>query len=718
MFTGIIDVQNLSLTRFGLGEEIVNAKLIGRGSKWEDFEFSGNYNIKPLSIAAKPWELESSILITKNKINLSNFNFKQDLFKVTNAGLNYDVTEGDFTLYGMLTKTFLNEAKDNTILSEIQLNSTLGTYASLFDAGKDILKKFKLGTLSTNIKIPYIIINEEVIANERNITIDKNLDEVTLGGDLLKGFVDLSTFDSQLSFFGLKNVIDFEFKGRANPLDLNLDVKINSFDLYYLNTFFKIAVFSFLPDSRTFGDIKVVGNLKTLDFKLFGDISGYEIGMDVWWVPRQDIYIQHPTFHVWNNVITSATLPIITVDRISKEKKFHTGTLELSMQTSFIDYFRLDVNTDKNNTVFVRVPITESNIDAESWVDGHFYYGIDTSARVYLGGEIVLNEGQFSIGLKELPSWWDPKGQVINDFQLTVGNNVTFLFPLTSNPILRANLKQDTKFSIAVNTYTNQKKFDGDVLIQSGQIFYFQKSFFITEGKISINQTGNVINPRISLRARLRDFDTNNNKVDIYLILNNSTLDSLNPSFESSPQKSNSEIMSILGNAILPTDTAGTQFENTVASLLTSSVDLLSRLGVVSSQTGDLNESIRKAMNLDMFSLNSKILENFLIDSVRVNNSNNLNTSALSRYLNNTSIYLGKNLNDKFFLQGMIHFASVTDLNDESTLFASDLAINTELSLEWTTPLGLVTFFTHPNNLTIYDTIRNFGISYTQRIRF
>lgn len=711
-YTGIVDIKNLSLATIGIPEERLNVSLIGRGKDLNNFEFSGNLDIVPIEGAATPWNMTSSILINKDEIALFNSKYTKGAINVDDIALLLDIKNGKYSLGSKLDLTFEVADGKKTILTEATLNAELGTFESWFKAGRELASRYNDGNIAASLKIPYLIFDNEVVATDRVINISKDLDGISFTGNTLNGDISLYDLTGKLDIFGLDNILKGNVKGIFDPTDMDLEVNIDKFNLYYLNVFFP-PIFKFLPDSISYGSVKVMGNLFENDFHLYGDVFGYELGMDVWWVRKQDIILTHPTFHIWDNVITSANLPIITINRETKEKNVQNGTLELSMQNSFLDYFTLDVYCDENNPVYVRIPLLSANVDMDAWVNGHFRYEVTDLGRIKLSGDLNLNDGQVSIGLNPLPEWWDPHQKVINEYTCTIGKNVRFIFPLSSSPILSADLQNDTSFTFYSNMLTNKISVGGEILIKSGQIYYFSKNFFITEGAIDLNglRSDGKLNPKISLRARLRDFDSNNEKVDIYLVLNNSTLDNINPSFESSPQKTNNEIMSILGNAILPSD-GGMGNINTVASLVTSSVDILSRLGLMSNQGGDLSQSIKNALHLDMFTINSQIIENFLIDSVSATTSN---ASALSRYLNNTSIYLGKNLSDNFFLQGIIHFASVKS-NESSTFFASDLAINTELSLEWTNPLGTVTFFTHPESLTLYDTVRNFGFTYTKRL--
>ncbi|HCJ94842.1 MAG TPA: hypothetical protein DHV69_06500 [Sphaerochaeta sp.] len=91
--------------------------------------------------------------------------------------------------------------------------------------------------------------------------------------------------------------------------------------------------------------------------------------------------------------------------------------------------------------------------------------------------------------------------------------------------------------------------------------------------------------------------------------------------------------------------------------------------------------------------------------------------SPIARYLDNTTMYIGKYLLDEFYLQGMLHFRQ--DVLGQSTSFlADDLKIDTELSIEWSNPLATFSFFTQPEELSVFDLFDTMGFSITKRFEF
>ena len=117
--------------------------------------------------------------------------------------------------------------------------------------------------------------------------------------------------------------------------------------------------------------------------------------------------------------------------------------------------------------------------------------------------------------------------------------------------------------------------------------------------------------------------------------------------------------------------------------------------------------------------MRTNLIENLVLDTIFTSSGQTI--SPVARYLDNTSIYLGKYLNENFFLQGMVHlsaFKDGRDKNKSATFLADDLQLDIEISLEWSNPLGTITFFTRPTNLSLYNIFDSFGFSFSKRIMF
>ena len=256
--------------------------------------------------------------------------------------------------------------------------------------------------------------------------------------------------------------------------------------------------------------------------------------------------------------------------------------------------------------------------------------------------------------------------------------------------------------------------------MRAGEIYYFQRSFFIREGSINFRENEMYsIDPIINLRASLRAFDSQGEQVDIYLVLREARLNNFTPTFESSPAKSLSEIMSILGQAIVNNE--GENNLGSVVSLLTTGMDVLQRIGLVRQNDNGLQMSIRNSLNLDTFSLHTNIIGNLVYDAViSSQNSASWNISPLARYLDGTALYIGKYLTPELYFEALAHLSAQRRTDDEeiSSFLSSDLSLDVEISLEWENPLCTISLFTRPKSLTLDDTLRYMGITFTKRFVF
>ena len=324
------------------------------------------------------------------------------------------------------------------------------------------------------------------------------------------------------------------------------------------------------------------------------------------------------------------------------------------------------------------------------------------------------------MGIKGLPDWYVPAYLTTTSFNVKTGKGVKFFYPNSPNPFISATLTENQAFSFTYDHLTDEFEVDGNFAFRSGEIYYFQKNFFITEGSMVLHTDAisgrNAVIPRINLRAKVTDFDSAGNRVDIFLVLRDSTLTSLNPYFESIPAKEVNEIMEILGQSILPTGAYGEIGLYSVASLAAAATDVAERLGLLElSQTAQLTETIRISLGLDMFSIRSNIVQNILFDALPVTGVMG-SLSPIARYLHNTSIFMGKYIGTNFFLQALVHLSAMERSKVGSSFLSPDLSIDLELSLDWENPLATISFFTQPSELSFTNILDTMGFSVTKRI--
>jgi len=288
-----------------------------------------------------------------------------------------------------------------------------------------------------------------------------------------------------------------------------------------------------------------------------------------------------------------------------------------------------------------------------------------------------------------------PAIPIFVDMDITTGRSVEFYWPAMNFPIVRTFARQGEEVSLYVNDETAEFFMEGEVEIRGGEIFYFDRSFYLKQGSISFEERIDEFDPWIYALAEIRERDLNNEEIKIYLEANNK-LSMFSPRFYSEPSRPDVEILNLIGGTIL------NRFEQTdfgtAAVMLTS--DIIGQFGILN----PFERAVRDILNLDMFTVRTQFLQNVLIDRIRGENlvENSFNP------LDNTTLTLGKYLGTDLFLEALVRFQNVDDFTS-----SSNIRTEGELNLEWVTPFFLLewTFTpTHPENLFLSD--NSIGLSW------
>jgi len=450
----------------------------------------------------------------------------------------------------------------------------------------------------------------------------------------------------------------------------------------------------------------------------YGQLFVNATEMFVFWLPDDQIHMKGVSVTIDGNRATTGHVPFFSTNTKTGETVHGFGNLSAHFDGLELLNYEIHVD-DVDRPVFIWIPMAGYEVDIQGYVQGTFnLFGI--GFETWLDGDVTISDMNMTLGIKGLPYWYEPAYLSTTTFNVKTAKGVRFFYPNTPNPFISATLTENQAFTFTYDHLTDEFEVDGTFSFRSGEIYYFQKNFFITEGSLVLHTdalTGrNAITPRINLRAKVTDFDSAGNRVDIFLVLRDSTLTALNPYFESIPAKEVNEIMEILGQSILPTGAYGEIGLYSVASLAAAATDVAERLGLVElSQTTQLTETIRISLGLDMFSIRSNIVQNILFDALPVTGVMG-SLSPIARYLHNTSVFMGKYIGTNFFLQALIHLSAMERSKVGASFLSPDLSIDLELSLDWENPLATISFFTQPNELSFTNILDTMGFSVTKRI--
>ncbi len=537
---------------------------------------------------------------------------------------------------------------------------------------------------------------------------------VIWNGDFLTGYYAFDSKKAELAI-NLPLVAVASFK-----LDLSKEVEITAsikeFNMGIVNLLLKYPTLVFRSDLVK-GEVSLTRDKG--EYSMNGSLWVDELGCSVFWIEDQTLILHNARFIIWDNELSSSFTYATVFDHLTGERKMIKMSVGLRMNdTLSLERWEVDVYMDENNSIRVRLPLHTAGIDILGDVTGH-YYAYSEDDRMNNIGELNLSNTVLSIGMNPYPEWYNNiTGGSDMDLTLNFLKNNSIIYPAGSDPIFTITLQENS----SVRGYMDKTKFNftGDVQIRGGEIFYFQKYFYITSGSIRFDDITS-FNPKISLRASLRDYDSSSEKVEIYLVMKDNTFDNLSPTLESSPQKEMSEIMEILGQSILPQSAYGSFNASSAASLVTEGYDILSRLGIVTSSSNplsSLSSSLKNVFGVDSFSLHSNILNNIVADTIsQATTSYVTEYSPMARFLNGTTLNIGKYLSQNLYLQIMVHLEA-TKNNSSYTIISDDLALDTEFSLEWSSNAFNVTLFTKPSYFSFYSILSTFGFSITKIINF
>ena len=717
LYSGIFRADNFNFARIGFDSLKGSVNLTGSGSSLPTIAFSGSVTATS-SDASVRGALSAELFLDSKDIVLSDILYEREGLRIESPSLTFSASDGTFHTSATIDAARINNDRAYPVSTSFELDASFGAEDNLFASIVAFTRDEGLQSASGRLALGETSIDNRLFIEPRESRFSYADGIISVDGNLLSGSVDIASQSFSVTL-DLDPVLILSLAGEITDTGFSMKAGIENFEISVVNILFPVPTVTFIDPAPASGELYIVKD--GIEWDLYGKVDGGIVAFDLFWMPNERVILHNPSFIIWENSITSLIDDCTVLDLSTYERLPGRVSLGVDLsQTLSLAQWTVDVYVRDGEEVGIRLPVQSANVDIWGDVSGHLSV-IGHDNIVQLGGDITADDLRMSVGMEPMPSWWATKKKTTMDMNLLLRRNVSFVFPLGSDPILTATLAENQRLSVRIPE-TGGLDISGNLDIRSGEFFYFQKNFYITEGSISFPETSYgdaTFNPNINLRARLRDFDSDGNPVDIFLVLRNSTLDNISPTFESSPSKNINEIMSILGGAILPTGVYGDVSVSSVFSLVSASVDILSRVGILRSSDNGLESSIRDALSLDTFSIHSNIVENILYDTVSLASSNlsEDNVSPMARYLNGTTLYLGKYISPELYFEGMVHLQSSSDREDISHSFiADDLDLDIEISLEWNNPMCTVTFFTRPGNITVYDVMDTFGFEISKRI--
>lgn len=457
------------------------------------------------------------------------------------------------------------------------------------------------------------------------------------------------------------------------------------------------------PDGVSFtggtgvGSLRIVGPLNDPDF--YGTLVVSDITGDIEWIEdpagpaRTFVVLEEKVLTVREATVNAGegaadVSAAVTFDRWGVEEFLVSiATIEgrpLPLDTSF---GRVELSGDAAGTLQIR------------------------GGRVSLAitGDLSASDMSIAIGANQPGPAGDAGLDVTADLRVRTGRGVEFLWPSETFPILRSFADTDEQIRIVYDGGNRTFGVDGAVAIQGGEIFYFDRSFYITEGAISFAEDETEFDPRLSVNAEIREV-SDEGPVTIFLIADERPLSEFTPQWRSDPPLSEAAILTLLGGTVFVGDT-GEPINLSDAVLLTS--DLVSQFGLIRG----FESSVREALNLDLFSIRTQLFQNLLRGVIDQNESIPLDSTvpSLGEYLDNTTLFAGRYLGTDLFLELLVQLRQ-TESAIVGQQSLTGIEIDSEVSLEWETPFFQLEwgfFPTDPSSLFLADNTIRFSWDYS-----
>ena len=338
----------------------------------------------------------------------------------------------------------------------------------------------------------------------------------------------------------------------------------------------------------------------------------------------------------------------------------------------------------------VYYPLLGVNLDGIFTGEVHMTGG---DKRFYLDGDFTFHKLRVSLDTSGTPIRQIRKeaysATVSLDFDFITGNNCIVYLPNEQLRIIRATAETGQIVNLVYSNKPYTFSFTGVLPIKTGDIFYFDRDFRITEGSLSFNETSEKFNPTLAFRAETRVKDEKSEDVQVALVYNAPIMSDFNPTIETVPPRS--DILSLFGQAVAPY--ANSQDNRGASRMLLAASGIFGQMGIVQ----PFEKALQERFNLDMVSIQTDIIENTLTEGLTRGTDTGLGTQSrsLGRYLDNTSMYVGKYIGTSLFFSGTLTANFLEDQRTSSII--GSLEFQTSVDLEMSTPFFNALWSYSPN---------------------
>jgi len=323
---------------------------------------------------------------------------------------------------------------------------------------------------------------------------------------------------------------------------------------------------------------------------------------------------------------------------------------------SWVPSFNLDIEVDRS----IPFDFNLSGLMARGNATGNLNLAMENNEVLTITGMVDATDTELTLDAAEVEraasiertaseAGLSRNMETVVDVLINTGRRMEFLWPNAATPLLRAYGETAAGVRITGDTRIPQFSADGDITLRGGELYHFQRSFYIREGLLRFTGNDPQIDPRLSARAEIRD-QNDDGPVTIAMIVTNiplSTLPNSVPRYESTPSLSQLEIYSLLGQA----PAAGSDENQSLQRLVGGTMDMILQTVIFRGT----EQMLRNLLGLDMFSFRTQIVQNAVFESIRDRDPEE-QSATMGNYLDNTAVFMGKYIGRDLFVQTMLSF--------------------------------------------------------------
>jgi len=357
----------------------------------------------------------------------------------------------------------------------------------------------------------------------------------------------------------------------------------------------------------------------------------------------------------------------------------------------------LDISIQRDNPVPYGINI--GGFLADGTASGNINLLLDVPERLFeFKGDLFSNESELGLNMEKIRAnaEIDRSSELafnsIVNIKVTTGTKVEFIWP-ASSPILRAMPEMGTVIYVLTDTQAGQYSLEGDIKIRSGELYYFDRNFYIRKGNLVLKENETKFDPRINVRAEIKD-RTDSGNVTISMVVENQPLFSFQPRFEANPSMTQLEIYSLLGQNFTIVQTED-NVDEVRRSLISSTTDIFTQFIMGSDAFSQLaigrqfERQVRNITGLDMFSVRTRFTQNLIVSGFSAglnqysssSRQGNADRNHIGNFFDNTSVSIGKYIGQDMFFQGMLKIKY-----DETSSVLGGMTFEPEVGIEFQTP--------------------------------